>query len=161
MADEPKTDDTWQKFGDENPDAVQLRHELMLCPLHGEPYRAHYPKGYPIFLVEAFRAVTEIESAWDDARRLMPDADRAELGDNSPPTRAMERALAVKPACCRLDAKKLVELYTLSNVGVMRRCTCCHRKQLGTPYKTTELEIAHLCFVCVTTRISATDPRLQ
>jgi hypothetical protein len=127
-----------------NFDGVVMTHERMFCPLHGEPFRAQYPKGVPIFMVKAFQIATGLESIWDEARRLSNTPE-----GESPHVKALELVLDVRPACCRVSRRQLFDLYVEAQIGSLRRCRACNRKKLGTPYQTRARAFDHLCFECV------------
>lgn len=127
-----------------NFDGIMLTQARMCCSLHGEPFRAQYPKGVPIFMVHSFQMVTAIPGIWEEARRIAGAAPDTELHPKT-----MEAVLDVKPICCRLTRKQLFDCYIESKVGTMGRCRVCHRKGIGTEYKTATQFFAHLCFECV------------
>ncbi len=144
-----------EAFDPDRFDGVVLKHERVFCLLHGEPFRARYPTGVPIFMVEGFRLVTTNESAWVDARRIAAVPEGAEV-----PVKLLEAALDLRPICCRLTRVQLLDLYLDTKVGTLHRCRACNRKRLGTPYETQQQKFSHLCFECVCSA-SATPVHVQ
>lgn len=123
---------------------VVLDHRRVLCAVHGEPFRAEYPRGYAVFMVEAFRAYAALDGTLEEARRLSGTPDGADV-----PVKAMELALDIKPACCRLPRAALVAVYERCGLGVTKRCKACGRKAKGTPISAVNATYSHLCFSCV------------
>ena len=118
---------------------VNLTFERMLCARHGEPFRAQWPKGYPIFMVHAFQAVAS-----------KPEVAAAVEGDIT----GLERLLDEKPACERLTRDELLALYGDAGIGKVAECVNCKRAALGTPYSTSGpagrvTAAQHICFECV------------
>lgn len=131
---------------------IVMTHQRAVCPLYGEPFRADYPRGFLVFQVKAFQAVTAVRGIWEEANEIagVPrDADHD--------VRRMEAVFDRKPICCRLPKPQLVALYKeclgAVNLAPRRRCSGCGEKRAGTPYRVmTPLgvqEIDHMCFDCV------------
>jgi hypothetical protein len=127
----------------ENPtDPIDLSPEHVICPRHGEPFRARWPKGYPLMAVSSFQALIDDpgfqELAGGDAGRI-----NVLLGE--------------RPICERLSSPTLMALYIGSGVGRERGCELCGQIGLGTPYEMgrpggTEKH-RHVCFSCVVYRL--------
>ncbi len=139
----------------ENFDGIVLDHKRASCPLHGEVFRAQWPKGLPIFMVKAFQLATGIDSVWAEARRIhgIPEGEDIDV-------KKLEAVFDLKPICCRITRAQLLELYIDARIGTLRRCRVCNRKKLGVPYKTQEQDFEHLCFECVCSA-SSTNPNLH
>lgn len=117
---------------------ILLTLERLLCARHGEPFRAQWPKGFPIFTVKAFQVVAS-----------KPEIAAAVEGD----VRGIERLLDEKPACCRLTSDEMLALYGDAGIGVVATCQNCRRFALGTPYSRSMPggveKDDHICFECV------------
>ena len=125
-------------------EGIMLEFKRVLCQVHGSPFRPAWPTGYMIFMVRAFQEVTAVPGVWDDARRLAGVPDGVAV-----PPKAIELVLDVRPACCRLPAKKLAALYEECKIGRQARCKVCHRKAMGTPIEAANVAYSHCCFLCV------------
>jgi hypothetical protein len=147
-----KIDGEEKQLDPDNFDGIVLKHDRVFCPLHGEPFRAQYPKGVPIFTVKAFQTATGIEGVWSKAKEL--------TGLAEPQVKALELVFDLKPICCWLSKGQLHALYVEANIGTARRCQVCNRKGLGTEYKTQQRDYSHLCFGCVCSA-SATSFNVQ
>lgn len=123
---------------DDGEAGVELTHQRVMCELHGEPFRARWPKGYPIFAITLMKIIIDQPRATGEEPRS-PNTIGAELD--------------AQPACCRVTPAELERAYEQSGVGVLRRCRCCRLKRLGTPFKTAiagrVVDHRHICFRCV------------
>jgi len=118
---------------------LNLTFERTLCARHGEPFRAQWPKGFPIFVVKAFQAVAS-----------KPEIGEAVEGDIT----RIEELLDERPMCDRLTRDELLTLYGDAAIGRMDVCVNCRRMALGTPYSTSGpggrvTAADHICFECV------------
>jgi hypothetical protein len=130
---------------------VNLEMDRVVCGIHGEPFRAKWPEGYPTFAVEVFHAVAQT-GVFSDVGEFK-----------------INRMLKTKPLCCRLkeiDPAKLVELYTRTSMAVTAVCSRCALLKPGAPYKYNDprsnyghLTLTHLCFECVVYRLVAAPGR--
>lgn len=143
---------------DESKHYAELGFSRMFCALHGEPFRAEWPKGAIIFQLTGLREVLD-ENAEELASLMLPTDEPDAAGP-----RSVERLLDRKPMCCRLKRERLVELYTGAAIGRKARCVACHKKQLGTslltrpdPRSSETVVIPHVCFRCLAFR--AVDQR--
>lgn len=135
------------------PDAIDMSVRRVTCALHGEPYRAQWPLGYPLTMVMLFSHVlgkdsteASVNAVWRDARTALGLAEDAEIPNKA----GIEVALDRKPLCCRVTRAIMRRTYEESGVGVRARCTACRKKRvLGTAYQTMQGLIEHLCFDCV------------
>src|SRR4051812_33496364 len=120
---------------------VDLVMESVVCGLHGEPFRAEWPKGYPTFAIRAFQIVAE-SGAFLNVSEFK-----------------IARMTKTMPLCCRiktLDPAKLVELYVEALGDKADVCSRCAEVKPGAPYKYNDprgtggvLTLRHLCFDCV------------
>lgn len=127
---------------------IELTRERALCPVHGEVFRDEWPRGFPIFMVTAFQAVTAIEGIWDEARRRSGITDAtAKL---SPKT--LEAVFDARPMCCRLPPRVLARLIEDARKGRRGWCRVCGEKRAGEAIQTSNLgRIPHICYGCVST----------
>ena len=123
--------------------AIVLLHNRVCCPVHGEPFRAEYPKGYPTFMIKSFQEVTVVPGLWDECKRL--------TGKEEPTAKDLEAVFDVKPICCRLPVAKLVEVYEDCGIGKVARCDVCRVKRKGTPITASNVSYKHCCFMCIAT----------
>lgn len=135
------------RFVDEpkQPD-ITLKREHLTCLRHGEPYRKDWPKGYMILSLMLFEAVIALNSLQDEIREVT-GSEKADLKSITP-------LLKKRPACCRVPAATMFEIYLKSKIGVLAKCLNCRRKRLGTEYRTKARVYDHICFECVLHRIS-------
>lgn len=101
--------------GDGTPDAPLLIDlQMLLCPVHGEPFRGCWPSGYPTFAALATRWL------------LHDDATAGEVGGDVARLRVV---LLVRPACSRMGAEKLLEFYRKINATdepLWQNALCSH-----------------------------------
>lgn len=131
---------------------IMLTHDRAFCPIHGEPYRADYPRGYPTAMVMLAAAVLEDDRTPRDLRALCGQTEDELAGDPVLFNRQVEALLDAVPACCRIRPGKLREIY-IETVAKPARCSVCHRKGPGTPFKTVQRNFAHVCVDCVLERL--------
>lgn len=121
-----------------NDPMVELTFERALCARHGEPFRARWPKGYPIFMVKAFQVVAS-----------KPEIAEAVEGNISRITELLDE----RPMCERLTRDEMLGLYGDAGIGSMAVCDNCRRMALGTPFSRTVggqvMKDDHVCFECV------------
>lgn len=133
---------------------IELNHDRAFCPIHGEPYRADYPRGYPMAMVLLARAVLADKNTCDS---VMAALEGKEVPGDDAENKvrfeaAVQAALDVRPACCRISDAALRDVYK-ETLHRRARCAMCHRlKRLGAPFKTTTQELSHVCVDCVMTR---------
>lgn len=129
MSDEQKTPD--------GPTVSFERVQQVACAIHGEPFRAAWPKGWGVFtltiLKEALQNAVLTELLQGDLTKLPAECDR-------------------KPLCEWVGADTLRRAYVDCKVGVFRRCDVCRATGLGTPYRTKGRSFNHVCFQCVLNR---------
>jgi hypothetical protein len=128
---------------------VELPVEAVVCPVHGEPFRAKWPSGYPIAVVRLFTAATATseelqEAAGGDAHRL--NAVIAEFG----------------PLCRLVTAKQRFDIYSDAartrgtEFGQHGVCAACRKWGLGSPFTARQpgggTLTRHVCFRCVAGR---------
>jgi hypothetical protein len=128
---------------------VELPVEAVVCRMHGEPFRANWPAGYPIAVVRLFQAATESstelhEATGGDAHRL--NAVIAEFG----------------PLCRLVSAEQRLEIYRDAArtpgtaFGANGLCAACGKWKLGSPFGGKQprgpVVTAHICFECVARR---------
>lgn len=126
---------------------VELPVQAVVCPVHGEPFRAQWPLGYPGFSIEIFKAAAAtdelFEAAGGDAHRL--NAAIAEFGPCCRLVTAEDRLRAYKAACDMSPSFK--------QHGI---CVICRKWKPGTAYSATQPAGAvltrHVCFECVARR---------
>jgi hypothetical protein len=155
------SDDAKKKLDEElAAGAIEMTIRRVVCVVHGEPLRAKWPMGYAMMVLKLFELVIGSKSTdasqdkvWKDARRALKLGADAEV----PSKEGMEAAFDHKPLCCRVPPGTLERLYESSGIGERARCVVCRRKRLGTPIKTTEAELPHVCFSCVIHRATRTD----
>jgi hypothetical protein len=134
------------------PEAIAMTMDRVICMVHWEPFRARWPTGYPIFMVDAFSRVLGPESAPELQEKLWADARAALRVEELPedPKLAIEAALDRTPLCCRLPDETLLDVYAKCGVGVPGRCAGCGRRSvLGAPFSTVHQKMPHVCFRCV------------
>ena len=132
------------KFDPESFDGIAVTHGRLLCPRHGEPYRAQWPKGFAITAVMLMDHIFKRDDVAAEARELSGCGS-----DGKPEPKVIEQVLDSVPACCRVHSKQLRAIYVEAKIGTRARCEGCRRKRLGTSYLLQEREFEHLCFDCV------------
>jgi hypothetical protein len=136
----------------EHPDRpiILLSHESTFCSMHGEPFRAEWPKGSIVFQIEAMHILLMRVDLVQEVEALGGTFEHG-----------VEAVLKKIPACCRLTDDELLALYEKSGVGRIRRCFGCNATAKGTPYRIVDpdvdaakhVELEHLCFGCVVTNL--------
>lgn len=132
------------KFDPENFDGINVTHERLLCPRHGEPLRTQWPKGLAISMVMLMDFCFKRSDVLAECREVSGCGP-----DGKPEPKAIEQVLDRIPACCRVHTKQLRVVYGKMGIGTRKRCQGCKRKRLGTPYKAQGGVFDHLCFDCV------------
>lgn len=119
---------------------VDLTLARTVCQVHGSPFRAGWPSGWPLFSFEGFRRWT-----------AKPDTV-AELGGDLKRAGAL---LDAKPLCCRLSQAELLDLLYWVNQQTKHtrwprgRCANCKRNLFGGPFLTRAKSYPHVCLRCV------------
>ena len=126
-----------------NPITFKLRQ--VVCMRHGEPFREQWPKGYMLFLLEAFDKILGPDG--DLARRDKVWAGKPDDSHAMDVTH-IESAFTRKPMCCWLTRDELLELYIKSEIGKRKFCAVCRELRLGTPITTALRKYPHVCFEC-------------
>lgn len=137
---------------------VPLEHRHVVCPTHGEPFRAEWPLGWDVFapLVAdlALRSPALQTGLADPAFWREPGLLWGDLP--TPVGRAMIRKLLDdRPACEWVRPQELLAAYTRSGIGRQGICRICGIARAGTPYgfvsgRGREL-LPHVCLVCIAT----------
>ena len=113
---------------------IELTFDRVACQLHGEPFRATWPNGWPVFAVFLLKHLVNTGFA----HAPVPD---------------VEAKLDELPACCRVPDDVLLEAYAHSGIGSLLCCTNCETIALGAPFSFAkggrEVTLDHLCFDCV------------
>jgi len=128
-------------------DPIDLSMERVLCPRHGEPFRARWPKGFPTMAIASLKTI-------------MADPGFAALTEGE--VGQINELLSQRPICERISSPDLMTLYIESGIGRDARCELCRQRGLGTPYTmarpggTTET-YHHVCFSCVVYRLKRVD----
>jgi hypothetical protein len=125
---------------------IELPVQAVVCPIHGEPFRAAWPAGYATAVMTLVRHALESsqelhEATGGDAHRL--NAVIAEYG----------------PLCRLVSAEQRLEAYTASarasaEFGQHGVCAGCRKWTLGGPYMGSirgagGVLTRHVCFECV------------
>ena len=128
---------------------VELPVQAVVCSVHGEPFRATWPAGYPFAVVRLFEAAVSTsrelqEAAGNDAHRL--NGVIAEFG----------------PLCRLVPAEHGLAIYKDAAAtkgtafGAYGVCAICRKWKLGTPYSARQpgaiVVTRHACFECVAAR---------
>lgn len=121
---------------------LALPTSALMCSRHREPFFQQWPKGYAQVVKLALDEVVAKDKALFDA------ATRDGVLD----TELVTALLQAKPACCRVSPELLIKTYEAAEIGTRARCSLCKRKRLGTPYRTQQGDLPHLCFECVVHR---------
>lgn len=136
---------------------VPLEHRHVICPAHGEPLRAEFPRGWAEFsTIVATRALESpaLQTGAPQARRYWRE-DGLLWGDLPAAVGAavIRRLLEDRPACEWLRPEELLAAYMRSGIGRSGICRVCGVIRSGTPYGVVSGRgrnvIAHVCFVCV------------
>ena len=133
---------------------IDLLFGRVWCPRHGEPFRAKWPLGAPVFAIMAVADLLEHSASFQAEIRRAEDEQRLTF------PRAVEAALDQKPACCRFNKNALLALYLKAGVEgrkepVFTRGSCfnCKRGAVGGPYRiqsgSVVVPIPHVCLRCV------------
>jgi hypothetical protein len=134
---------------------IDMSNERMTCPVHGEPFREHWPKGYGVYCVWTLRALLNNPAFIADVERLGGDyGEDFKLG--------VERALDELPACCRLGPVLLFSAYHAAQeaTAVWRPSSLCvacgQRERLVCRYTyindaTKQTRTRAVCLECVAT----------
>ena len=133
-----------------NKKPIELSHERIFCPRHGEPFRERWPKGAPIVMLELFQAVLESKEARQ--KRF-----EGKIKDNDALAAMVGELLDEEPACCRVSLAELKAAYVASDIGIVMQCVVCVQAALGTPYATSTQKFAHVCFDCILHRMVVTN----
>lgn len=128
--------------------------EHVWCAVHGEPFRAQYPKGIGVGTMKMFETVTELDEVWERAREL--------TGEDEPDASVIPQVLVEKRACCRVGADTLKRVYRQSGIGINGVCGFCNLFKLGTRYEikaagAAKKELPHVCFDCVVERFQPAE----
>lgn len=135
--------------------------EHVWCPLHGEPFRADYPAGFPVATVQLLQAALELDD-------LIADAAESSPGSEAPRVEAALPALERKRACCRVTPETLLDVYRgARDDWPLELCDLCGDEAHGAPYVrdvsaeqgvagATET-FAHVCFACVVGRLRTSE----
>jgi hypothetical protein len=120
--------------GAEPPDVI-IDFERIFCRVHGEPFRAEWPKGYDIayrmLFGEAVKTAEMLIATGGDKLKLGAELDR-------------------KPACCRVPHKALRAAYITAGVGFKAKCKRCGKFAEGSRFMSGEQVVYdHLCFGCI------------
>jgi hypothetical protein len=123
--------------------AIDLTVERVACPLHGEVFRATWPKGWLPFSMGLMQEVLNgplAQQCGGDVRRI-------------------NAALDAKPCCERVPVETIERLYGECGVGVDRVCELCNAFGLGTPFAAMHrtrglVRFKHVCFSCVLRRFT-------
>lgn len=110
-----------------------------MCPRHGEPFRAQWPKGFAQIIIMGCDFIAAPQLNFTD--HIKGPAD-------------IKRLLGEKQVCCRIEPGELMVVYEKAEIGNIDLCDGCGKLGLGTPYKFTNfwgrlIEKKHLCFHCV------------
>lgn len=132
-------------------EVIDLTMDRALCLVHGELFRAKWPSGYPLFMVEGFKR-------WAQREDVIEESGGEIAG--------LLRLLDARPMCCRLTPTEMLALYAWINrqhkfaLWPRKRCVNCNQVAYGGPFKTTEREFAHICCRCVVRAAQAGPPQL-
>jgi hypothetical protein len=135
-------DVVYHEIGEAGPETVTVEVDLtsprIVCPRHGEAFRAQWPIGFMPFSVAVFEALVSDEVFAND------------VGES---TAAIEGALDQRPICERINKTALLRAYVDSGIGAEGHCDNCQTDALGTPYSFSnpsgKVEVGHLCFQCL------------
>jgi len=130
-----------------------------VCPLHGEVFRAEWPRGWLQFCLEGFQRLMAdedftgelVEMGADPAR---PFSDQVDV---------INRAFGQRPLCCRLkdvSEEALLETYLKSDHWATKACVVCFMVRQGAPFRSAEKNYRHVCLECVIRRMRATPAKL-
>jgi hypothetical protein len=124
--------------GDGDPIPIDLSFERVVCPRHGEPFRATWPTGFVTFSLNLFEALSKGVSP--------EEAD------------SIQDMIDARPLCELVNAFDLLHAYQTSGIGVVGLCFICGTERAGTEYTTktsaSKLEVyPHMCFECVVFRL--------
>jgi hypothetical protein len=116
--------------------------QAAVCPIHGEPFRKDWPKGYGQIAILVIETIQEDEGLAEEAA-----GDPLRLPD----------LLLKRPACERVPRGRLMKMYVDAKIGVDGTCIICGRRRLGTEYQRASrgknVKIKHVCFDCVLDRL--------
>lgn len=138
------------KFDPKKTDAVVIEHKRVMCAVHGTPFQAEWPRGYAIFAIDLIRECFADMRIVNEARRI-----KGRGADDKLEPKDIEPVLDIKPACCRVARAALIRIYEHTGIGVIARCSNCHRKRSGTPIVADNVMYQHLCFGCVASASSS------
>ena len=125
---------------------IDISSERIICPRHGEPFRATWPLGYIRF------SLVLMDDIWQNDR-VIRAAKRIQGHDGPIDPKVIEGVLDIMPACCQVTDSQLLRAYALSELGSVGRCRHCGKKRRGTRYKSRVgaeiISHRHVCFHCV------------
>lgn len=128
--------------------ALKLEVLDVLCPRHGEPFRADWPHGYA-------QASTSLLKIFSGSMEVM-SYTRGDLHNLT------EAVAEFGPLCCFAGDGKMVSIYKRTGIGTMALCQVCRAPRRGTPYRVQEKEgvrtLKHVCFECVAASFSIPPP---
>lgn len=120
------------------------------CGLHGQPFRKAWPRGMAPVVIMVIDEVLRDPELWATADEIV--AARPELAK---PFEGVREALSDVPACCRVGADRMLQLYREAELGRYRRCKVCRREGVGCPMYSKDpntlkvTKLPHVCFRCV------------
>lgn len=132
---------------DEPQPAIALSISRVCCPLHGEPFREEWPKGWMPFSLMLLRAALATPTLIDEAEQDV---------------NLINGALDRTPLCERVEPEVLMEAYTDCGLGRMARCDNCGVPRQGVvmlltqPGNVVPTRLDHVCFDCIVTRLRPT-----
>lgn len=137
---------------------VPLEHRQIVCPAHGEPLRAEFPRGWATFATivsERALASPALQTGLSDPRFWKhPNLRWGDLPRPVGVARVLE-LLNAQPACEWVEPGVLLSAYVQSGVGRMGLCRLCGILRAGTPYGVVSGRgrdiVQHVCFHCVAT----------
>jgi hypothetical protein len=123
---------------------IELTMGRVCCPLHSEPFREEWPKGWMPFSLTLMQAALASET-------LADEAEQSEDWVNG----ALDRV----PLCERVEPAVLEQAYVDCGLGKLSRCDNCSRTAQGVtmrlmmPGNMLPTLLDHVCFECITTRL--------
>jgi len=112
---------------------ITLATTSCICARHGELFKPRWPTGYPIFTALCWDVVMHLKTFEKEYQHEVPGDSQKEK------MMVIEKLLAKKPMCCRIEPRELVEIFRevnkKANVWDAHMCSLCGKAGAGSKYR--------------------------